>query len=1039
MSDSENPNQANETPPESNSDQETSGNEIFNFNEALASFLKYLKEPKTLLDTIMAMVKGSSEFFAEGKDRDLNHALGFYLCTVVYGLAFGLVGMLFQLNIVGVFFAIPMGLFGAVIALAITSLVVWLIVKFIGKGEDNFLEVAKLVMMLSWTGLIAKFPLFVFLPLFLQGLLTIAGLALFAYLLIPAATERFKTKETTHGVVIWAVTGVFALFILGGSLIGTGANYAVNSAEDAAERALEQAAEMEKEYLEKLEKEREAANKEAAALQAQQAAELAKQNEAASPDKQVKNILKQLRDLGEAEVPRELKQAFRKLGDHTKGADFSKIKVKGLDLRMIDLTDADFRGANIDGWTFHGIGNTPSSILDGADFRGATFNNVNMAGVSAKGADFSGATLVGVERFKMVVNLQKADLEGADFSEIKFSGNRDAKAFNLGQAKLEGATFEDSVLPNSAFNKARLRGVNFEGADLTGVVLNGADIREAVFKKADLTGMQIAAQWKLGTQYKPFDHDMSMTDGADFSGAKLNNVNFNFRNFRFCNFSDASLVNADLEGGNFVGSNFEGADLTNAKLMRANFAAADLSGAKFHNNNWEHAHTAGAKLSGVKKGNPILLPNLPEGSSKPRLKSGKKSDLTEGMVNGTKTSWGGADLRKVSFERLRIDNIDFTGANLAGAVFNYAQLGRCNFSLANLEGASFAFARLFQCNFNEAKLASASFHGAALADNSFVKADLPKADFSYTGRSNWGTSSKLNFEGANLAGATFENARLSYISPSRLAQARASTSAQHIKDIGLGGNSAYIDFDDADLTGANLKGALLDEVSFARANLTDVDAKNSNVGGFYATWDTIWKGSDFSESNMAWGQIWHVGAKTEDGRSDFASAKIRGANLFRFSATPGTWLGPVDFTDCVFGANPWGTTGDVYQYGGTSLNMLNLEGAKFVGADLRNSGFVNSNLVGADFSRADLSSSYFGVGNATQAGFGLENNLKDWAERYKNIKFQRANLEEAELTSGDFTGGDFSGAKTNGIAIHRPSDGLPYQPMSYVYGVPENL
>ena len=188
---------------------------------------------------------------------------------------------------------------------------------------------------------------------------------------------------------------------------------------------------------------------------------------------------------------------------------------------------------------------------------------------------------------------------------------------------------------------------------------------------------------------------------------------------------------------------------------------------------------------------------------------------------------------------------------------------------------------------------------------------------------------------------------------------------------------------------------------------------------------------------MAWGQIWHVGAKTEDGKSDFAQAKLKGANLFRFATTPGTWLGPVDFTDCVFGVNPWGTTIEVHRYGGTNLGMMNLAGAKFINADLRNCGFSNANLVGANFSKADLSYSHFSVGNSVQAGFGLETNLGDWGERYKKINFSRARLDQADVASGDFTGGKFSGVSTVGIEVHRPSSNQDYQPMTYVYGFPE--
>ncbi|MBC2606490.1 pentapeptide repeat-containing protein [Pelagicoccus albus] len=1035
------------TPP-SPSEPSPASPDSFDANVALKSFISYLTDPKSFLGVMSETAKDSKSFFAEKKDGTVNQALGFFLCTVTYSVAFACLGQLLQLQFLGFIVAFPLAIFGAAIGLAIGTALIWAIAKFLGKGEGSFADAAMLVMTLWWTGLIANIPIFVFLPAFLQALFSIAAIVLFAYLIIPAISERFKTQATTHGPAIWGLCALACILSITGAMVGGAADKTATSvegalaeAETAYEEAMRNASEMEQQMLQQIQQEQEQERLALAAAEKAENERLAAAQAAAtvSPEKQVKTVIAELKSLGDAEVPRELKQAFRKLDGHLAGADFSDMKVKGLDLRMLDLTGANFEGAVLDGWTFHGIGNTPSSKLDGANFKGATFKNVNMAGVSANGADFSDAKLVGLERFKTVVNLQDAQLQGADFSDISYSGDPGAKSFNFGNAHLEGAEFEDAVIPNSAFNKARLKGASFKGADLRGIVLRGADIRDANFSKADLTDMQIGEQWKLGGQYTPFRQDMSQTEGANFSGAKLNGVNFKARNFRFCDFTGASLVNADLEAGNFVGSDFSKADLTNAILKRANFAAVDFSGAKFRNNDWEHAHIAGATVEDLEDYNPTNLPQLPEGSKLPRLGSGKKSELTDSMVDGSKTNWVGADLGGISFERLRIDKMDFTGANLEGANFNYAELGRCNFSMAKLNGATFAFARIFQCNFNEAEMLEANFYGAAFADNTFVKAKLDEADFSYTGRAEYSTSNVMNFTGASLVKASFENAQLSYVAPETIKRASTSDSMMNIKKIGYGASSGYVKFDDANLTGANLRGAQLDEVGLARANLTDVDGRGSNIGSFYATWDTTWKGADFSNSNLAWGQIWHQGAKREDGRSDFAEAKVTGSNLFRFAATPGTYLGPVDFSDCNLATNPWGTLEeDIDRYGGTALNLLNLEGAKFENADLRNCSFSNSYLVGASFEDADMRYADFSVGNSVQASSGLENNLKDWSERYKNINFSGANLAGAELSTGDFSGSNFSGVDATGANIRHAAGG-DYQPMNYVYGVPKSL
>jgi uncharacterized protein YjbI with pentapeptide repeats len=1030
-----------ESTPDSNEERPTDSGTpgAFDFTRLLEFVVAYIKDPKSVWSTIQAILKDPAAFFGKSEATDLNRSLGFLGCILAYGLGFSLLGMILTLNVAGFFLVIPGFLVFSLIWLLLASVVVWVFGKVVSKGDGTIQDGARVVSWLSWISLINAFPLFVYLPEVLRALITIGTLALWAYLAIPAISVAFKTPGDAHKLPVWIVAGVLGLLTLVSSLVGTGAKAVAESYSDVIAETEQKVREMEAAHLKQLEEERaaEAARAAAAEATAQAGSEPAPEN----PRKAVSEILQQLRKLGNAEVPRELKQAFRKYNGHLQGADFSGIEVKGLDLRMLDLTGARFRNAVMTDWTFHGIGNTPSSTLDEADFSGATMENVNMTGVSAKGADFSKVTLVGRERARTVLDLEEADISNADFSDIRFQGDVGAKALYLGRATLEGATFRDSQLPNSDFTKARMKGADLRGADLREAVLNGADIRNANFSGADLTGMEITEQMTLDHQFKPFDNPMPMTEGANFSEARLDGVNFQARIFRFCDFSGASFVNANLEAGNFVGSNFSKADLSGAVLKRANFAAVDFSGAKFHQNDWENAHLAGAQIREIEPGDALLLPPLPAGSKVPRLREGRQSDAVADIVNGSRTNQVGADLEKVSFAKQRLTRIDFTGANLEEADFNYAELGRCNFSRANLKGASFVFARINQCTFDEADLTGASFHGAALSSNTFIKAILRKADFQYAGRAEWSPSDKINFEGADLREADFRMARLSFLLASGLKSRQENTLAM---GIGLGASSSYVDFDGADLTGANLTDAWMIEASLAGTNLTDVTAQRVDLAGFYSDWDTIWKDADLREANLAFGQIWHKDTKrVKDGKTDFREADVRGANLFRFAFTPGTHVGAADFSGCVFGADPWGKITD-FKNGpaGTDLGMVNFEGATFKGADLRNCGFTNSNLNGASFEDADLSRALFDVGNAVQAGGALEANLKDWSLRYLNIDFSGARLDEANFDAGIFTGSDFSGTSSRGTKVHRDSssstpDGISY--MNYAYGVPASI
>jgi len=282
-------------------------------------------------------------------------------------------------------------------------------------------------------------------------------------------------------------------------------------------------------------------------------------------------------------------------------------------------------------------------------------------------------------------------------------------------------------------------------------------------------------------------------------------------------------------------------------------------------------------------------------------------------------------------------------------------------------------------------------------------------------------------------------ARLSFLPASGLQSMRENALPM---GTGLGASSAHVDFDGADLSGADLSDAWLIEASLAGTRLTDAKARQADLAGFYSDWDTIWKGADLKGANLAFGQIWHKDTeRVKDGKTDFAQADVRGANLFRFAFTPGTHVGAADFSNCVFGVDPWGKITDLENGpAGTDLAMVNFEKANFTGADLRHCGFSNANISGADFTKADLSRASFSVGNSFQAGDGLESNLKDWQLRYRSVNFSGARLDGARFDSGDFSGSTFANASHAGTSVHRDSsrttpDGTSY--MNYAYGVPD--
>ena len=217
------------------------GKEPVDIGKIAATSLNFLKNPPLLLETILSTAKSPARFFEEGRDGDINDALGFLGSILVYLLAFGLLGSLFSLNWIGFVLILPFTLMGAGFFLLIGSLIVWALGIFAGKGVGTLMDGAKVVCLLSWISLINAFPVFVWFPLILQTLISVACLALWAYLLIPVITVKFKTARNAHQPVIWAVAGFLAFFQLMGGILGTGAEVAGDRFAEMSERAIQRA------------------------------------------------------------------------------------------------------------------------------------------------------------------------------------------------------------------------------------------------------------------------------------------------------------------------------------------------------------------------------------------------------------------------------------------------------------------------------------------------------------------------------------------------------------------------------------------------------------------------------------------------------------------------------------------------------------------------------------------------------------------------------------------------------------------------------
>jgi uncharacterized protein YjbI with pentapeptide repeats len=135
-------------------------------------------------------------------------------------------------------------------------------------------------------------------------------------------------------------------------------------------------------------------------------------------------------------------------------AKLNQATLEGADFIFTDLRDADMGEAQL-----------PGAYLASAALQGANFEKANLQGAILSG------TLFGNEG----VNLNAAQLEGADLRNTSLQGA------DLSYAKLQGANFANANLKGVDFRNARLQGANFESADLQGVDLRGAEVWLASF------------------------------------------------------------------------------------------------------------------------------------------------------------------------------------------------------------------------------------------------------------------------------------------------------------------------------------------------------------------------------------------------------------------------------------------------------------------------------------------------------------------------------------------------------------------------------
>lgn len=180
---------------------------------------------------------------------------------------------------------------------------------------------------------------------------------------------------------------------------------------------------------------------------------------------------------------------------------------------------------------------------------------------------------------------------------------------------------------------------------------------------------------------------------CDFSAADLSDLTMTGFVFDRCSLVEASFKRASLERTHWK----------SCRVGLANFSSANLTEAVIHSGDFNNTIWRGATLASTRFHNAKLT-----GASFEACRSLGLSFADSLLIN--------ADLRGISFRRLVLRTLDFSGADLGGVDFREAEFEACSLRDANLKGARFQGADLRGADLGGMRLFDAGlFRGATIS------------------------------------------------------------------------------------------------------------------------------------------------------------------------------------------------------------------------------------------------------------------------------------------------------------------------------------
>ncbi|ACV62208.1 pentapeptide repeat protein [Desulfofarcimen acetoxidans DSM 771] len=248
--------------------------------------------------------------------------------------------------------------------------------------------------------------------------------------------------------------------------------------------------------------------------------------------------------------------------------------------------------------------------------------------------------------------IQKWGGEGADFTWVYFGGVQFSSGVRFSNATLSYCNFEAAVLLNARFQTTQLDHTNFKKAALT-----GANLNNACLNNSDLTG-------------------------AFLSNAVMNQI---------------KCREAVLEEANLSGTSLNDADFTSARLRKADFTKAIVNG----------VNLTDTDLREVKMSNP--------------KDPGQWTIYMKNAVISSKTNFAGAQMQYLNLTGQNLDNVVFAHTDLTGSAMDNTRLNHADLSYANLSNVSITGnIPMHGANLSNSVLSSTNLTGAQMGSLSVL-------------------------------------------------------------------------------------------------------------------------------------------------------------------------------------------------------------------------------------------------------------------------------------------------------------------------------